>query len=401
MQPPTVSRWRLLPLAVLSALAAAALSGSCTSFADESEGPGAVLTAALLAGGVALTISVAFLLLAPNLRRAKLLAAVCVTAYLAAGFGAWFFFIGPLFVALLITVAGGLLTYNITRTEPDSRAGYAAATTIIATLAIGISATAVVIGFFMNYDPNLGWFDGSGGSSSLNILPFALICGSAPPIAAVIAARLTGRAGTSGLAPPEQYPPAFPAHSQPSIAALAILVAVVGLCAAGADYLLWASHFGMLAGSHALGILAGLHALTSGLLPGCFALAVAALFVMVTPDRRETWLLAVISVFAYVAGVVGAVPYLPDPWQFVAGLAVVIIGGKVAANTAHRKFDSGGGTPRIAGVVSALGIFLAAACVASQSYGWMPFRSAPLFLGAMPVIIAAVAAHLAGRLCRK
>lgn len=93
MQPPTASRRRLLPLAIIVALSAAALSGSCTGYADGSEGPGAVLTAVLLAGGVALAISLAFLLLAPNLRRAKLLAVVCVAAYLAAGFGAWFLLI--------------------------------------------------------------------------------------------------------------------------------------------------------------------------------------------------------------------------------------------------------------------------------------------------------------------
>lgn len=169
-------------------------------------------------------------------------------------------------------------------------------------------------------------------------------------------------------------------------------MAIVGLCTAGADYLLWASHFGRLAGSHAL---------ENALLPGGFALAVAALFVMVTPDRREAWILAVISVFAYVAGVVGAVHYLPDPWQIIAGLAVAIIGGGAAASAAHRKIGSVGGAPRIAGVVSTLGIFLAAACVASEAYGWMPFSSYPLFFGAMPVIIAAVAAHLAGRVSRR
>ena len=391
MQPPTVSRWRLLPFVIIVALSAATLSGSCTSFADESGGPSAILMATVISGAIALVIGLAFILRTPDRRGAKLVAVICVASYLAAGFGAWFLLIWPFPVAIAIAVGGGMLAYPLARTGTGDGSGFAL-TAGVSGIAIGGAATAVVIGFWTNYDLNLGWFDGSGGSSSLNILPFALICGSAPPIAAVIAARLTGRAGTSGLAPPEQYPPAFPAHSQPSIAALAMLVAVVGLCAAGADYLLWASHFGMLA---------GLRPLASVFLPGCFALAVAALFVMVTPDRRETWLLAVISVFAYVAGVVGAVPYLPDPWQFVAGLVVVIIGGKVAANTAHRKFDSGGGTPRIAGVVSALGIFLAAACVASQSYGWMPFRSAPLFLGAMPVIIAAVTAHLAGRLCRK
>ena len=349
--------------------------------------------AAVISGAIALVIGLAFILLNPDHRGVKLIAAISVASYLAAGFGAWYPLIWPFAVAIAITVGGGMLAHPLARTVPGDGSGFAA-TAGISGIAIGIAATTVVIGFWANYDLNLGWFGGGGGPSSLNVLPFALICGSAPPIAGVIAARIAGGVRASGRASPGQYAPAFPGHPQPSIAALAILVAIVGLCAAGADYLLWAIHFGKLAGPHAL---------ANALFPGCFALAAAVLFVMVTPDRREAWLLAVISAFAYAAGAVGSVHYLPDPWQwrFVAGLAVVIIGGGAAASAARRRFGSGGGAVQIAGVVSALGIFLAAACVASQSYGWMPFRSPPLFLGAMPVIIAAVAAHLAGRVSRR
>ena len=379
-------------MVIIAALSAATLSGSCTSYADESGGDTAILMAAVISGAIALVIGLAFILLNPDHRGVKLIAAISVASYLAAGFGAWYPLIWPFAVAIAITVGGGMLAHPLARTVPGDGSGFAA-TAGVSGIAIGIAATTVVIGFWANYDLNLGWFGGGGGGpSSLNVLPFALICGSAPPIAGVIAARIAGGVRASGRASPGQYAPAFPGHPQPSIAALAILVAIVGLCAAGADYLLWAIHFGKLAGPHAL---------ANALFPGCFALAAAVLFVMVTPDRREAWLLAVISAFAYAAGAVGSVHYLPDPWQFVMALAVVIIGGRVAANTAHRKFGSGGGTVRITGVVSALGIFLAAGCVASEAYGWTEFIPFPLFLGAMPVIIAAVTAHLSGRVSRR
>ena len=399
MQPPTVPRRRLLPLVTIAALSAAALSGSCTSTAHPEGGGSAVLTAAIISGAVALAIGLGFILLNPDQRGAKLVAVISVASYLAAGFGAWFFFIWPFVVASAIAVCGGMLTHPLTRTGLGDGIGFAA-TAGVSGIAIGIAATAVVIGFWTNYEANASFFGGGGGPSSLNVLPFALICGSVPPIAAVIAARIAGRVRGSGSAPAEQYAPAFPGHFQPSIATLAILVAIVGLFAAGADYLSWASHFGRLTPIDRLASV-----------PGCFALAVATLFVMVTPDRRETWLLAVISGFAYAAGVVGSVHYLPDPWQAVAALAVAIIGGGAAANTVHRKFGSGGKAVRIAGVISALGILLAAVCVASEAYGWASFSidgvsfprafSFPLFFGVMPVVIAAATAHLAGRASRK
>ena len=397
MQPPTVSRRRLLPLAMIVAVSAAALSGSCTSFADQSGGNSAILMAVVISGAVALAVGLAFILLSPDHRGTRLVAVISVASYLAAGFGAWFLLIWPFVVAVGIAIGGGLLAHSMARTGPGAGKGFGV-TAGVSGVAIVVAATAVVIVFWANYDPNIGWFDGGGGPSSLNVLPFALVCGGVPPIAAVIAARLTGRAVGSGPAPPEQYAPAFPGRPQPSVDTLVMLVAIVGLFAAGADYLLWADYF--LWANH-FEELVDLHRLGSTALPGCFALAVAAVFVMVTPDRREAWLLAVISGFAYAAGVVASVDYnLPVLWQTVAGLAVVIIGGGAAASAARRKFGSGGGAVRIA-PISALGIFLAAVCVVGEAYGWVPFVPSPLFFGAAPTIIAAATAHLAGRVSRR
>ena len=392
MQPPTVSLRRRLSLIIIVALSAAALSGSCTSFADESGGASAVLTAVIISGAIALGVGLAFILMNPNHRGAKLVAVISVASYLAAGFGAWFLFIWPFVVAIGIAVGGGLLAHPLARTNPGDGSRFAV-TAGASGIAIGIAATAVVVGFWMNYDINIGWFDDDGGGpDTLNVLPFAVICGSVPPIAAVIAAQLTCRTGATGPAPPGQYAPAFPGHSQPSIATLVMLVIIAGLFAAGADYLSWASHFRRFTGSYPL---------ASALLPGFFAFAVAALFVMVTPDRREAWLLAVISVFAYAAGVVASVHYLPGAWPTVAGLAVVIVGDGAAANTVRRKFGYVGKTVWITGVISALGIFLAAVCVADGAYGWISFRPSPLFFGAVPIIIAGTTAHVGGRVSQR
>lgn len=190
MQPPTVSRRRLFPLVIIAALSAATLSGSCTSFANESGGPSAIMMATVISGAIALVIGLTFILVNPDHRGSKLIAVISLASYLAAGFGAWFLLIWPFAVAIAITVGGGMLAHPLVRTRPGDRSGFAA-TAVVSGIAIGVAATAVVIGFWANYDLNIGWFGGGGGPSSLNVLPFALICGSAPPIAAVIAARLT------------------------------------------------------------------------------------------------------------------------------------------------------------------------------------------------------------------
>ncbi len=386
--PAAASRWRMLPLAILSALAAAALSGSCTGYADESEGPGAIITAVLLAGGVALTISLAFLLLAPNLRRANLLTAVCVAAYLAVGFGAWFLFIWPLVVALVITVAGGWLAYDITRTATDSRAGYA--TKIIVTLAIAFSACIVVIVFWANYDLCIGFFGTScSGPDELNVVPFALTLGGVPPILGAIATWLTDPIDSD----------------QPSISASAMLVGSVVLCAVI---------------GHGLGIFpywtgwsisyAAHYFATPGatLIVGGIALAVGLLFATVTSDRRGLWFFAIIGAGAYIAGELSTRgDIFTNPWQIITGLAVVAASGAIAGFTAPRKFDSGAGLSVSAGFISLLGALAGAYLVAGglllddYYHGQVPFSSSPLFFGGVPVAVAAVTAYLAGWVSRR
>ncbi len=381
-------------MAIVVALSAATLSGSCTGFADKSEGPGAVLTAVLLAGGVALTISLAFLLLAPNLRRAKLLTATCVAAYLAAGFGAWFLFIWPLVVALVITVAGGRLTYAVTRMEPDSQAGSAAITTIAA-LAIGVSACIVVIAFWANYDLCIGFFGVSCSRSELNVVPFALTLGGVPPIAAVIAARLTERTGASGRALPEQYAPAFPGRSRPSVVELSFLIASVGLCAA------IAMRLGLVPSSHRW--IGYVDAPLSVLFAVVVALIVGVLFVAITPNRREAWFFAIVGVGAYVAGTLGTqLIVFGDPWQTAVSLVIVVISGGAAGYTARRKFDARAGSAVIAGVIALIGA-LAGAFLVAGAFGYVsvPFSHSPLFVGGVPPIVAAVSAFICGETCRQ
>ena len=112
------SAGRLAALAVFVAVAAATLSGSCTGYADESAGGVAVLTAALIAGGVALAVSLAFILLTRSWSGAKLLTVVSAASYLAAGFGAWWLFIWPAVAALVIAVTGGLVAHQLPRPTP-------------------------------------------------------------------------------------------------------------------------------------------------------------------------------------------------------------------------------------------------------------------------------------------
>ena len=392
MQASTVSRWRLLPLAVLSALAAAALSGSCTGYADESDGPGAVVTAVLLAGGVALTISVAFLLLAPNLRRAKLLAAVCVTAYLAAGFGAWFLFIWPLVVALVITVAGGRLAYTMTRTAPDSRAGRAAITTI-ATLAIGVSACIVVIVFWFNYDLCIGFFGVSCSRSELNVVPFALTLGGVPPIAGVLAGLMTNR--FSG--PEQDLRLSARPIPQPSIATQVKVVAGAAVCVAVASAI---GEWYLYADSLSPGLVLG------SLFTGAIVAIVGALLVTLAPDRRVIWPFAVIIVSVAAVDAIGIrldLDVYGNPWGMVAGLAMTTAGAGAAAYVVRRRFDADGRAMWTVGLVSAVGILLAALSPGFlYSLGWLPYLDNPLlnFGALLPPAAAVIVALLTGRVCR-
>ncbi len=377
----------MLPLAIIVALSAAALSGSCTGYADESGGASSILTAVVISGAIALAIGLAFILLNPDHRGAKLVAVISVASYLAAGFGAWFPLIWPFVVSVGIATGGGLLAHPMARTGDGDGRGFAV-TAVVSGIAIGIAATAVVIGFWTNFDPNMGWFDG-GGPSSLNVVPFALISGSIPPIAAVIAAWMTGPIDSD----------------QPSITTSAMLVGSVVLCAAIGDGLgvLWyadwrvsqyqANYF---------------ETPFTTLLVGGAALSVGVLFAIITPDRRYLWFFAIIGAGAYIAGEIGTRrDIFTDPWQILTGLAVIAVIGAVVGFAARRKFDAGAGRTAIVGAIALLGALVGAYLVAGallfggDHHGRVPFSSSPLFLGGVPVAVAAVAAYLAGWVSRQ
>ena len=76
----------------------------------------------------------------------------------------------------------------------------------------------------------------------------------------------------------------------------------------------------------------------------------------------------------------------------------MVIGSGVVAHTARRAYGNGGGAIWIVGIVPALGIFLAAGSVAHGFYGGMPYSKSPFVFWGVPVAIAAIAAHLAGRI---
>ena len=403
--------------AIFVALAAATLAGSCTGFADESGGGIGVLTAALVAGGVALAVSLAFVLLTRSWRGAKLLTVISVAAYLSAGFGAWWLLLLPAVVALIIAVAGGLVAHSIVWSDPGSKARYVD-TTVIATFATVVSAVIVVVGFWANYDRNFGgWFGSGDGPDELNIIPFALVCGAVPPIAGALAGWLNdnfSRAKPNSGRPARTIPQASTAMKVKLAAGVAVCSAVVStIGAANTAFQIGDVDTGVLF-QLGLGFLinAGIVAAAGGLL------------VRLTTDHRELWLFAVILISSSVVGIISVGMYERlDPilwqarWQITIGLATVAVGGVVAAYTARRQFHAGGKAMLSVGFVSVIGILLVAGpwgpltlllnstpviYIAIDIVGRSLSQVALSSLGALlSVVVAAVAAHLTALICRR
>lgn len=406
---------RLAALAMFVALAAATLAGSCTGYADESGSGVEVLTAALIAGGGALALSLAFILRARSWPGVKLLTVVSVASYLAAGFGAWWLLLWPAVVALIIAVTGGLVAHPIAWPGPGPKTRYAG-TAVIATFATAVSAVIVVIGFWANYDVNFGWFDGSDGPAELNVIPFALVCGAVPPIAGALAAWLSNSFSDTE---PDSGPPARPIP-QASTATSAKLILGVAVCfavvlAIGAVNA--AFRFGIIGDANFLFQLV-LGFLMSG---GIVAMA-GGLMVKLTLDYRELWLFAVILISSSVVGIIGMREGLNAglwqmPWQIAMGLAAAAIGGVVAAYTARRQFHAGGSAMLSVGFASVIGILL----VANSSRPLAFLLNSPLLIDVvtenlsrpvlqvalssfnvlLSVAAAAVTAHLIVLLCRR
>ena len=168
------------------------------------------------------------------------------------------------------------------------------------------------------------------------------------------------------------------------------------------------------------------------LMAGGMVAIIGALLVKFTPDYREIWLFGVVIISTYISTyAVGTISTISthavitigsrleigivDPWQMAAGLGAAAAGGVVAAYTAHRKFDANGSATLSAGFVSVTGILLAAnswrlidvllspslfSYMATVNLGHPLLQVALAFGGLLPVVAAAITAHLTGRLCR-
>ena len=181
---------RVAPLIVLVALCAGFVSGSCTAQMEGSNGA-AVLSAALSAG-VALGIGLLFLIITRDRREVWFFAMIGVSAYIAAEFGAWYPFIWPGVVALLIAIVGAVNAGSIAVkafSVPRSTGQGVAALSIVSILAATI---AVVWGFYTGLTGSFGVPGFESSSIGLRTYRFALIVGVIPPVVSAVSAWLIG-----------------------------------------------------------------------------------------------------------------------------------------------------------------------------------------------------------------
>ena len=384
------------------ALGAAALAGSCARQADE-VAPDSYFTAALLSGGIALGITLLFFVAVASWRRARLVAVISLSSYLAAAFGSWFLLGWPMAAAIVISVAGGMFARSADRTSTGATTG-GLSRAVIYGFAILVAGVAVVVGFWLNYDPNFGsfFFGSGGGPSTLNVLPFALITGIVPPVIAILVALATKEppASTSDVAAwvgPETRetrqdaatPPAYP---QPTMREVALLLASVGICAMMVKII------------HPI---AGIRALSASdaLFHAGLSLVIGAVFLALTPDRREIWFFAVIGVAAFIlTEFVIDWPARINPWGILPALTAVVMSGRVAAHATCSTFDVRAGQAWRPVAMSMLGAFVAA--LFSYWTTWTPFVLAFFGIGwlisdALPLIVVAASAHICGQICRR
>ena len=356
----------------------------------------------MISGGIALAGALLYFLSVATWRKTQIVAAICAASYLAAGFGAWFLLLWPLLAALAVAICGGLFAHRVTH-PPWAPAPTVSKTWVISSLAILAASAAVVVGFWANYDPNVGGlWSGGGGPSTLNVLPFALIAGAVPPVIAIIAALITKEpsASTPDVAPlvgletretgeDSATPPAYPL---PTMRAVALLLGSVSLCAMIVKII------------HPL---AGFHALSpsDALFHAGFTLVVGAVFTAFTPDRREIWFFAVIGIAAFIlAEFVIGWPARINPWGILPALIAVVMSGRVAAHATCSAFGVGAGRAWRPVAISMLG-----ALVAALFIYWT--ASAPIFLplygvgalisDAFSLIVVAAFAHICGNVCRR
>ena len=192
-RPPIV---RLVFLAVVVALFAAIASGSCALWVSVDaieEGrksvAGAGALPALLSAGLALAVGLGYFRLVRRwpAAEAKLFVTISVVAYPAGMLGAWYPFVVPAVVVVIVVIAGGITAGRITRGDIADSSGIIA---IVSGIAIAAATVGFVAGFWANYDMDICWLDGNCGPDTFNAIPFAIVAGSVPPICAALGARL-------------------------------------------------------------------------------------------------------------------------------------------------------------------------------------------------------------------
>ena len=376
---------RLLFLAVVVALVAAFASYNCTRFATASEisagdktVASSVLFPVLLSTGIALAVGLLFLGQARSWPGAKLFATVGVASYAAGMVGAWWPLLVPAVISLIVVVAAGVFCYYIVRRDSLNASWLIA---VISGVGISVGTFGFVAGFWANYemmDLALDWstnrdparFDG---------MPFALIAGVVPPVAAAAAAWLCGKlcdfAGSENTTEPAESFRTVPSPSSSwasSMGTATALAVAVGLC--GALHLaVWPLVFGSYATSGLMEVL----------VTGAALLAAGILLHRFTPDRREIWFFALVGLIACF------------PSRGLDILAAVIL-SILAAYVARSKFGAEWPFAGLLGIGFLIAVF--GPLYVMDNF----FLLAAYGLSGVPHAIASVAAaRVAGILCRR
>ena len=334
----------------------------------------------LLSAGLALAVGLLFAGLVRRWPEAKLFATISVAAYAAGMLGAWWPLLAPAVVSMVVIAAAGAFSYSIVRRDSVNPSWPVA---LISAISIAAATFGFVVGFWANYSTDWSWTSHRD-PTTFNAIPFAVVAGIVPPVAAAGAAWLCGKvcnfAGSGDTVElDDRLRSALPPTASswlPSKGVAAALVAAVGLCAA-LRLVIWPLVFGR----HAAGLVEV--SITAAAL-----LTVGILFHRITSDRRELWFFAVLGLAAC---------FPAFRLDILTTFVIAAIPGAVAAYLARSKF---GVKPALASLVG-LGFLVAVFGYQYFTDSFFYFTGILKFSGVLHALLAAAAAHLVGVLCRR
>ncbi len=144
-----------------------------------------ICAAAVIAAAVAFGIGILLIRLITDWREIRSFAVISTSAYAAAAFGSWFFFIWPAVIAIMVVIAGSFMSSYLARSGCGVVTGGAAAA-IGSGLAILTAAAVVILAFWLFVGIS---FDGDKPEIS-SLFIFSFLVGSVPTIIAAVAALL-------------------------------------------------------------------------------------------------------------------------------------------------------------------------------------------------------------------